>query len=164
MKLKIIIALCLLFTGCSESFLNEKHFYSQEREANFILDKLLVALEKRDKYEIKNLFSENLISDSITLDYEIIEMIDYFEGSIKSYKKIGTVAGEVEYRNGDLYLSDIGNALCEEIITDKYTYMISFSAVLINENDKESEGIWRIWIGKNENDYLIVGSTKGSHI
>ncbi len=166
MKLKIIIiALCLFLTGCDTSyFFQEENFHSQETEANLILDKLLIALENKNNNEIKNLFANDLINSSNTLDDEIQKMIDYFEGSIKSYKEIGTVAGEVSYENGRVTFSRIGNALSDEIITDNYTYQISFAAILVNENNNASEGIWRIWIGKNESDYLIVGSPDGSRI
>ena len=41
-------------------------------------------------------------------------------------------------------------------IMGKDTYIISFSAIFVDD-EQENEGIWRIWLGKNDDDYMIVG-------
>lgn len=39
--------------------------------------------------------------------------------------------------------------------------MLSFSATLIDEENESNEGIWRIWLGKSEEDYMILGIKNG---
>lgn len=59
-------------------------------------------------------------------------------------------------REGELVYSGIDNAKSENVVTTEDTYTISFSAVLVD--DKEAnQGVWRIWLGKNKEDYMILG-------
>ena len=39
----------------------------------------------------------------------------------------------------------------------KQPILFLFSAIIIDKDNKDNEGIWRIWIGKDEEDYMIVG-------
>ena len=154
MKLKcfvVIISFLLLLTGC------KVNTNSQEYQANLILDELLVALENDDALAIKEMFAEDA-QNSIDLDTQIEEMLEYFDGKVISYEKIGTVAGGESYDDGVLTYSRVGNARTPKIVTDTDTYRISFSAILVNENKKSQEGVWRIWIGKSDESYAVIGS------
>ena len=42
-------------------------------------------------------------------------------------------------------------------IASETIHTISFSAIIIDEDNKDNEGVWRIWIGKDKEDYMIVG-------
>lgn len=162
-KLFLIIILCLSLSSCNKSnIFQDSNIHSQEKEANLILNNLLTYLENNDTSAIKDLFADNLIINSDTLDNEIQQMVDYFDGEVISYKKIGTVAGEISYRDGVVTYSVASNAHTNEIVTDNCTYRLSFAAILVNEDNKASEGLWRIWIGKSDNDYLIIGSPEGT--
>ncbi len=162
-KLFLIIILCLFLSACNKSnVFQDSNTHSQEKEANLILSNLLTYLENNDTSAIKDLFADNLIINSDTLDNEIQQMVEYFDGKVISYKKIGTVAGEISYRDGKVTYSVASNAHTNEIVTDSCTYKLSFAAILVNDDNKASEGLWRIWIGKSDNDYLIIGSPEGT--
>jgi len=157
MKLKcfvVIISFLLILTGCGVKA------DSQEKQANLILDELIVALENEDASAIKEMFAED-VQNSIDLDTQIEEMLEYFDGKVISYEKIGTVAGGESYDDGVLTYSRVGNALSNKVTTGVSTYSISFSAILVDEKNKSREGMWRIWIGKNDDDYLIIGEREG---
>jgi len=153
-KVKKIITFVLsslfLLSGCNS-------VNNQSKEANLIFDELIVGLKNKDAQTIKSLFADNVIQNSDDLSNQIATMLEYFDGEVLSYDKIGTVAGGESYDNGKLTFSRVGNAKSEKVVTDKSTYTISFSAVLIDEKEKKNEGIWRVWIGKSEDDYLIIG-------
>ena len=151
-KLSIILILFIfVLSGCVK---NEN---SQKSQANAILDEMIIALEDNDTQTIKSMFStkvQETLGDE--LDEQIEEMTKYFEGDVVSYEKIRTVSGGESIDKGVLTYSSIGNAKSKKVMTDKDQYTISFSAILIDDK-KENEGIWRIWIGTSEDDYLIVG-------
>lgn len=155
-----IILICagmLSLSGCNSNHINKT------TEANNIIDSLIIALENNDETAIKNLFAlevqnhpEKLYNKSEDLDTQIKKMIDYFEGDVISYEKARVLAEGEQVENGEIVYSRIGNARCDNVVTSKDKYIISFSAILV-DNEQENEGIWRIWIGKNDDDYMIVG-------
>ena len=82
----IAITLCL-FSGCTS-----KNHINQKKEANLILDELIVALEADDTATIKSIFAvevQNSLNEE--LDIQIEEMVEYFDGDLVSYDKIRTV-------------------------------------------------------------------------
>ncbi len=149
----MIIISSLLLSGCKNG-----DSYSQSNEANEILVMIIDALENDDSETLKELFALDLLTQSNTIDKEIQTAFDYFDGNIVSYKYVSNPAGEESYRDGKLTYSCIGNALSKSVVTDTGVYKISFSAVLINEEKKTQEGVWRIWIGKEDEDGVVIGS------
>ena len=148
---------CFAFTSCNSNHIN------QTTEANNIIDSLIIALENNDETAIKDLFAlevqnhpEKLYNKSEDFDTQIKKMIDYFEGDVISYEKASVLAEGEQVENGEIVYLRIGNARCDNLVTSKDTYIISFSAILVDD-EQENEGIWRIWLGKNDNDYMIVG-------
>ena len=151
----LVLSCCVFFNSCSFESNNNT---SPKHEANKILDNLLIALENKDEEAIKNLMAPKLASNSETLNTEIQNAFDFFEGKIISYKNIETISDGEKYDNGKLIYLRIGNAITNEIITDTNTYRISFSAVLINEKNTDQEGVWRIWIGNDDEESVVIGS------
>ena len=149
----MILAICL--SSCSIPQ-NPK---TQSMYANDILNELIVAMESDDSESIKMMFSEN-VRKSPELEDQIQEMLDYFEGEVAEFDEVKDCSGDESIRNGEIEYSHITNAQCNKIVTDKYTYMLSFAYYIVDES-KSDEGMHRIWIGKSEDDYLIVGNKKG---
>ena len=85
-------------------------------------------------------------------------MLNYFKGNVISYDIVGAVGGRESFREGKLVHSRITVAKSEKVITSESTYTISFSTILIDDN-KANEGLWRIWIGKSDEDYMIIGNS-----
>lgn len=159
---KIFILLSILinlfaFTSCNSNNINPKS------EVNNMLDSLIIALENNDETAIKNLFAlevqnhpKKLYNKSEDFDSQIKKMVDYFDGDVISYEKIRVLAEGEQVENGEIVYSRVGNARCDSVVTSKDTYIISFSAIFVDD-EQENEGIWRIWLGKNDDDYMIVG-------
>ena len=155
----ILVFILLIISGChyTDNYKNgQQEFYSQSQYANAILKDLLSALVNNDKQKIFNLFSED-VRNSDGFDAEIEQLINYFDGNVIFYEKIVGVAGGEIVRDGVLTHSHITNANCKEIITSNSVYSISFTAILVDDRE-EREGLWRIWIGKSDEDYMVIGS------
>lgn len=154
---KIIILLIIISSSFLSGCKNEER-YSQSNEANKILAMIIDALENDDSEKLTKLFAPDLLNQSNIIDKEIQVAFDYFDGNIVSYKCVSTPAGEESYRNGKLIYSCIGNALSKSVVTDTGEYKISFSAIFLNEEKKTQEGVWRIWIGKEDENGVVIGS------
>ena len=153
----LICAVCCSLSGCKPNHIDKT------TEVNNIIDSLITALENNDETAIKNLFAlevkdhpEKLYNKSDDLDTQIKNMTDYFDGNVISHEKASVLAEGEQIENGEIVYLRIGNARCDNIVTSKDTYIISFSAILVDD-EQENEGLWRIWLGKNDNDYMIVG-------
>lgn len=157
--MKKLMCMTMIFTICLSSCSIPQKLKTQSMYANDILNDLIVAMESDDSESIKMMFSEN-VRNSPELEEQIQEMLDYFEGKVEEFDEIKDCSGDEARRNGEIEYSHITNAQCDKIATDKYTYMLSFAYYIVDEN-KNDEGMHRIWIGKSEDDYLIVGNKKG---
>ena len=157
-KIIVLIISAIVFCGCNLKDTDIRFTKNEHRkDANFILATLIDALENDDKYSIKNLFSVNVQDKSEDLDAQIDELIEYFNGDVISYDKVSINAEGKSINDGVMTYYRIGNARTGKVITNEATYIISFSAIIIDKDNKDNEGIWRIWIGKDEKDYMIVG-------
>ncbi len=132
--------------------------YKPRKEANDMLEELLVALGNNDNETIKAMFAQDLINSNDNIDEEIQSAVDFFEGTIVSYDYVGTPASGESYREGELVYARIGSAVSESIVTDIDTYKISFSAVVINKGKTTQEGIWRIRIRRSDGESVKIGS------
>ena len=154
----MLIIAAIVFGGCNLKDTDISFTKNEHREAaNFILSTLIDALENDDKHSIKNLFAVNVQDKSEDLDAQIDELIEYFNGDVISYDKVSINAEGKSIDDGVMTYYRIGNARTGKVITNEATYIISFSAIIIDKDNKDNEGIWRIWIGKDEEDYMIVG-------
>jgi len=154
MFILFIITGVFLLTSCSL-----KNIYSERAEANKILIEILNALENEDEVAMKSLLAPDMLKKNRNIEDEIQKAFNYFNGNIISYKDVGTPASSISVRDGKTVYLGIGNARSGSVITDCNEYIISFSAILINENNPKQEGVWRIWIGKNSDDYMILGDS-----
>jgi aryl-alcohol dehydrogenase-like predicted oxidoreductase len=103
------------------------------------------------------LFAIEVQQNAESLDEQIEDLITYFDGDVISYDT-AKVYGEGKVVNdGVITYYRVGNARSENVVTTKETYKISFSEILVDADKKSNEGIWRIWIGKSEEDYMIIG-------
>lgn len=106
-----------------------------------------------------DLFSSDLKSSmGEKLNAQINEMIKYFKGEVISYKNIETVGGEETVENGAVIYS-VGNGTSRSIKTTETEYKLAISMVFVNSERESQEGIWRIWVGKSDYDYMILVST-----
>ena len=142
----------LFFCGCGIKVV------SQQKQANIILNELIVALENEDAEAIKSMLAADLTVSSESIDDEIQDALELFDGKVISYDKLETVSGGESFDNGALTYSRISNGHTEKIVTDTDTYKMSFSAILINKKKKTQEGLWQICIENSNGNYVIIGS------
>lgn len=148
----LALLICISLSACN-SYLN------QNIEINKTLSKLLVALEKNNETAVMDLFAPDLKSSmGEELNVQINEMMEYFEGKIISYEKIGAVGGAETFENGVVVYS-VGNGTSRNIKTTETEYKLAITMVFVNDKRESQEGIWRIWVGKSDDDYMIIGST-----
>ena len=153
-KLTAIILAAVVLCSCVLSSCGSD-FKTQSMYANDILKELITAIENDDNEAVEKMFSENARRSS-ELEDQVQEMLDYFEGEVIEYDKIKDCSGDEARSGGETEYSHITNASCEKIVTDKCTYSLSFAYYLVDAN-KSEEGMHRIWIGKSDDDYMIVG-------
>ena len=151
LKKTIMLIISVIFLGgCNLKDTDIRLSKNEHRkDANFILATLIDS--------IKNLFAVNVQDKSEDLDAQIDELIEYFNGDVISYDKVSINAEGKSIDDGVITYYRIGNARTGKVITNEATYIISFSAIIIDKDNKDNEGIWRIWIGKDKKDYMIVG-------
>ena len=151
----ILIILTLLWVSCSAN-----DYVDQDKEANIILEDLITALDNNNSKSIKKMFAievQNTMGEN--LDKQIEELCEFYEGTCVKYDEIDDVSGGEEYKDYELVFSRISNAHCDNVETSDSNYIISFASVLVDESNKDNEGIWRIWIGTDKNNYLIIGNS-----
>lgn len=159
----LFLASIIVLSGCTSSCQWEDGlFFNDVKESNLLLDQVVNALENHDEDALKALFATEVQNNKqIDLDSQLEGAIEYFKGEVTSYENIRTVGGESSWREGKLVYCYVSGAVCESIVTSEDTYMLSFSATLIDEENESNEGIRRIWLGKNEEDYMILGIKNG---
>lgn len=158
----IFLVFIVILTGCDSRVYWDGKLKSidQAQEANMILEDIINALENDDTEALKNVFAIEVQNSTSDLDSQIEEAIEYFEGEVISYDSVGTPAGSESMREGELVYSSIGNAKSKSVVTTEDTYTISFSAILVDD-EETNQGVWRIWLGKNKEDYMILGVVTG---
>lgn len=154
----IFLAFIVILTGCDSRVYWDGKLKSidQAQEANMILEDIINALENDDTEALKNVFAIEVQTGTSDLDAQIEEAIEYFEGEVVSYDSVGTPSGGESMREGELVYSGIDNAKSKNVVTTEDTYTISFSAILVDDIET-NQGVWRIWLGKNKEDYMILG-------
>ena len=157
---KFVIILILIvsvfnLTGCNIDFLSEQS--EKIDSVNDIFDQLFECLENDDVDAIKEMFAPKLRNKS--LNKQIEEMCSYFDGEVSSHFGLNTPSESKSVREGKIVRKKITNARYRHVETNKDVYKISFSAITIDENDSNNVGLWRIWIGKSDEDYMIIGNS-----
>ncbi len=159
----LFLTTIVVLSGCVSSCqMTDNLFFSDVTESNLLLDQVIDALEDHDETALKALFASEVQNNKqIDLDDQLKTAMEYFEGEVTSYENIRRVGGESSWREGKLVYCYVSGAVCESIVTSENEYSLSFSATLIDEENKSNEGIWRIWLGKSEEDYMILGVKNG---
>lgn len=157
---KFVIILILIvsvfnLTGCNIDFLSEQS--EKIDSVNDIFDQLFECLENDDVDAIKEMFAPKVRNESLNMQIE--QMCSYFEGEVSSHFGLNTPSESKSVREGKIVRKKITNARYRHVETNKDIYKISFSAITIDENDSNNVGLWRIWIGKSDEDYMIIGNS-----
>lgn len=156
MKRKVIIILTIvgimLLTSCSkvEDIISGKKDSDQDT-ANANMEKVVKAIENKDKDGLRLMFSEKAIDQVLDINKSIDELIDYFKGTMISYNDWGGPMVE-ECMNGDgtgrnwkyLYSS-------YDVETSEGIYRI-YIQDNIEDSENKSKGMWSLYIIKMEDD------------
>lgn len=132
-----------------------------QSEYNYVkeyMDKIVACLDNGDTDGLRKLFSSYVQNSSETLDSKIQEILEYYEGTFKEYKRISGIASGEKVQEGQLIEQHIGNVQYE-LVTDRKTYFLSFAAVTVDAESPQLVGLHRIWFGTDKNssgNFVIV--------
>ncbi|MBQ8942513.1 MAG: DUF5104 domain-containing protein [Firmicutes bacterium] len=160
-KLFIIsLALCLVLTGCFSAKNAAGPNYSSKMSRLEYIENALLAIDKRDKAALLELFSDESKS-RYDLDTEIDAAFDFFEGTINYVDRSYEAASNSmeSWRDGDTEYIFVEPHISDVRTTAGKSYEIVLGAYLINADDEAKEGIsyLSIYDNANEDDFVNVG-------
>lgn len=105
-------------------------------------------LETGNKEGIKSLFSKTKIEEILDFDASIERLIEYYDGTFQSKKN--NPHGKFRDKNGDFSTTWFLPSV--DVTTSVDTYRIAFYYCTEYTTDKESIGIWSLYIIKKADD------------
>ena len=158
--LSLIIATILLsLTSCSflpslvsrTDLLNEIDKSDREIAEDILLE-ILDALENKDSEALKNMLSEEALSEAEDIDEDIGYVLEYYKGNHIDYKG-DTPTSSGKYNNGKCTEYKFSSTF--EVITEVDTYMIAVSGRTICDDNPKQVGLHCVQIIKaSENRFF----------
>jgi hypothetical protein len=164
-KLLIVTVMGLLMLSLTGCFFGLINFPVNEQQAtDKMANQIIKALDEKDVEALRGVFSGQALSEADDLNEGMAYIFDLYEGSSTEIKNPG---------NG--YFDHYGNPGRTKkvsghyrIITDKASYDLFIYAWLINEQDLNSVGVYRIALidcdeyqNRTDNDYGVKENRKG---
>jgi len=167
----LTISLLLISVSCSghnhiqDSNQNTRNFWSRntDSEQRRIADAIMKSLNDGEAEGLKSLFCQYSL-DLPDIDEQIQEAIDYFKDRVISYEELKRAATNGKtYEEGRITRLRTSARIVNISIGEEQIYSIVFHNYIVNENDKDKEGISEIAIiyGNSGND---IKSTIGEFI
>lgn len=123
--------------------LNELNFGGDEEIADKNFQKIIEALENKDKEVLKKMFSTQASKDADDIDGGIDYIMDFYKGKMKS-KKRGI--GREDLKNNGNKKSELD---CVYIVTtDEDTYRVFFIDQIVDNQNPDNIGIYMIQVIK----------------
>lgn len=127
--LALIIAVAFTLCGCKYPYsITDK----ETKLADDTLDTILIACENRDSDLLRDAFSEKAINEDESLDPEIEELFNFYDGKEVAVKNIGSASKDYADAEDGIYKRIGYNYI---VTTDKDEYVISFTKVLSATSD-----------------------------
>lgn len=145
----VMVTSMVILTGC--------HFETDTEIGHKNMEKLLVAIESKDRNKIKELFAPNKTPEMENLDETIDELITYYSGNFESYKSKGL---------GTDYDRDSGiekkwQSMSYDVTTTKDVFRFGITWYIMDTEDKGNLGIWSCYIIRFEDDIYPKYSYRG---
>ena len=129
-----------------------RYSHDDQSDANAKMDKILVAIKKKDNDALKAMFSKKAVAESKDIDQSIVELFDFFQGEFVSYNDWsgpmaeGGINDDGTGRNWkELYSS-------YDVDTSKQKYRFAIQDVVQDTADEDNVGIHSLYIIKMEDD------------
>lgn len=153
------LVITLLFTSCGGLGM----FNNDKEVANAQMDKILNAIQKKNRTELESMFSKKAIVEAENFDQSISDLFDYFQGDFISYNDWGGPSGDETWDYGNkqkiLYLS-------YDVKTSNQEYRFAIQDFTVDTANKNNVGIWSLYIIKMEDDtnprYAYGGDDKST--
>ncbi len=135
----------LLLNSCSlgGSHMSRRLFNNDEDAANAQMDKILEALQNKDKDSLKALFSKNAIDADETFNEDIDDLFDFFQGDLISYNNWGG-PGVEEERYNDQRKKEFYSTY--DVETSKQKYRFAVLDFTIDTANPGNVGIYSFYI------------------
>jgi len=145
----IISALSLGLLSCSSSKsmikerLSELNTNDDNKIADIRFQKIIEALENKDKEALKKMFSSKALKEAKDIDGGIDYIMEFYKGNMKS--KEGTIPRKDSINNGEKK-SELD---CMYIVTtDEDTYIVFFIDQILDSKNPDNVGIYMLQIIK----------------
>ena len=125
---------------------SKNKFKTKEYE-DYRFEKVIEALEKKDKEALKAVFSKKALLDADDFERRIDYLFDFFGGTVESWEKTGhgggssSGGGKIEY--WDLFY---------EVITKKDVYSFYMLIYPVDERNSDNVGLYALRIVKKEDE------------
>lgn len=137
-----IITLSLVLLSCS-SFRSELFTRDDEKIADTRFQKIIEALDNKDKEGLKKMFSPSALKEAKDIDGGIDYIIEFYKGKIES--KEGSREGSGSNNHGE----KTGGLKCfYRVTTDKDKYIIFFIDQLVDTKNPDNVGLYMLQIIK----------------
>ncbi len=139
----MFISMILLITNqsCNMTKTDDERIEEKTQE-------IIKNLETSNKEGIKNLFAKTKIKNISNFDYSIDNLLDYYNGTFQSKKNYSH--GKFRDKNGEF--STTWFLPSTDVTTSVETYRIAFYYCTEYTTDKDSVGIWSMYIIKKKDD------------
>lgn len=136
-----LLALSAVASSCSVNKTDDEVIRAKTLE-------IINNLESGNKEEIKNLFAKTKIAEIADFDNSIERLIDYYDGSYQSEKSYPN--GKFRDKHGDFSTTWFIPSI--DVITSTETYRLTYYYCSEYTTDKDSIGIWSLYIIKMKDD------------
>ncbi len=157
--ISVLLCSCSIFKGGNQ--MQNSRISSDLDQANSRMEKLVDALENKDKDTLKLMFSKNAINNSDNFDDDLNKLIDMYHGDFVSYDDWGSVDTE-ETINGSEELKILYSTY--DITTSEQVYRITIKDILTDTKEVDNVGMFSLYIIKYEDDtdsrFAYVGDLK----
>lgn len=137
-----IVAFLIVLMPTRSSMINKNI-----KDANEILEKILLYIENKDKEGLKSMFSEKALAEAVDFDQSMERLFNFVDGTIISWgDRAGMVAKDInsgKKRIEMMYSYDLK--------TEQYIYKICFIACTISAENPEEEGLYMVQLFDKEN-------------
>jgi len=145
------VILAFVIAGCAPAEVVSPLLRDSNDIAFEVFEKVILAIEEKDKEGLKNLFSKQAIADSDNLDEEINSLFEFYKGKMNSNYAWGEVGTGEKDENGRWKWIQPSY----DIETTEEEYKILFKYYLFDTSNEDNVGIYSLYIIKAEDFFNV---------
>lgn len=145
----MVFSLGLISCNSARTMVNDRlaelNGSNDDETADKCFQKIIEALDNKDKEELKKIFSPNALKEANDIDSSINEMMNFYKGKMKSNKRTVATSESKDYGENKKELN------CSyKVTTDDGNYSIHFVEKLIDTKNPNNVGIYTLDIMKEQ--------------